>query len=102
MLAAVERSPHQIDVEYLYEMLCTGAKNYNRFLYLPMGVEPEGREQTARDRAKEKGWDFKILPGDMRLIDQLLNGDWNEGEFLTVSPGGTIKAAYDDSIVRAD
>jgi hypothetical protein len=87
------------NAEFLYETLCNGTKNYNRFLYIPMGVEPENMEQQAKEQAAEREWDFETLPGDMRLITDLVNGNWNEEDFLTVPPGGTIKPSYDDRIV---
>ena len=89
------------NAEYLYETLCQGTKNYGRYLWIPTGVEPDGMEQTARDMAAEKNWAFESFPGDMRLIDCLLRGDWNDEDFLTVPPGSTVKSAYDDRIVTA-
>ena len=87
------------NAEYLYEILCNGTKNYSHFMWIPMGVEPVGMEQTARDMATDKMWDFETVPGNMGLIDALLTGDWNKEAFLTVSPGATVRAAYDDRIV---
>lgn len=87
------------NAEYLYETLCNGTKNYNRFMWIPMGVEPESMEQAAKDRAVEKGWEFETVPGNMRLIDDLINGNWNDEDFLTVPPGATVKACHDDRIV---
>ncbi|MEA2069311.1 MAG: DUF1638 domain-containing protein [Verrucomicrobiota bacterium] len=90
------------NAEYLYETLCRGTKNYGRVLWIPMGVEPAGMKQTARSKAAEKKWEFETEPGDMRLIDALLAGDWNDDEFLTIPPGSTVKAAYNDRIVKAE
>jgi hypothetical protein len=87
------------NAEYLYETLCRGTKNYERFAYIPMGVEPESINQAAHEQAAEKKWDIETVSGDMRLINMLVNGDWDEEEFLKVPPGYTIKNCYDDSIV---
>lgn len=45
--------------------------------------------------AAEEGRTLKVLQGDMRLIRALVNGEWNEDEFLVVEPGKTIMAVYD-------
>ena len=90
------------NAEYLFETLCNGTKNYDRITWIPMGVEPPEMELTARQRAEEKNWDFVTVPGDMSLIRKLIDGDWNDEEFLTVPPGGVIKAVYDDSVVRCE
>ncbi len=89
------------NAEFLYETLCNGTKNYERFAYIPMGTEPESLRQAAHNKAAKKGWDIETVQGDMRLIDKLVNGDWNEEEFLTVPPGGTIKPVYTDAIVKS-
>jgi hypothetical protein len=66
-----------------------------------MGVEPPGMEHTAWLRANEREWKFEIIPGDMSLIERLVNGDWIADEFLTVPPGQTVKATYDDLIITS-
>jgi hypothetical protein len=89
------------NAEFLYETLCEGTRNYERFAYIPMGVEPETLEEVARERAAERQWAFEIVPGNMRLINMLVNGDWDTEDFLTVPPGSVIKHCYDDSIVTS-
>lgn len=50
--------------------------------------------------ASEKAKTLKVLQGDMRLIKGLVNGNWNNDEYLVVPPGKTIKAVYDyDEII---
>jgi hypothetical protein len=62
-----------------------------------------GFAQKCRARAQEAGMEFRLVPGDSRLIRMLLHGEWNEEEFLTVPPGHKIGGVYDwDKIVRAD
>lgn len=87
------------NAEYLYETLCNGTKNYSHFLWIPMGIEPESMKQTAQEKAAERKWSFKTEPGDMRLIHDLLNGNWSEENFLTIPPGSTIRACHNDQIV---
>lgn len=88
------------NAEYLYEMLCDGDRHYSRFAWIPMGMEPPGMEARARKRADERGWDFQVIPGDMRLIRDLTDGNWDEENFLTVPPGDTIRASYGENVVR--
>lgn len=86
---------------YLYETLCRGTRNYGRIAYVPMGVEPPGTEETARQRATDRNWQFERVPGDMRLIHRLVAGSWDPEDFLVVPPGESIQPTYDETIVTA-
>jgi hypothetical protein len=68
-----------------------------------MGVEPDGRfERWAREQAAERGWKFEKLQGDMSLLQRLVDGPWDEADFLTVPPGGRVAVTYDDAIIQAE
>ncbi|TAN37311.1 MAG: DUF1638 domain-containing protein [Verrucomicrobia bacterium] len=91
------------NAKFLYETLCAPPQNYRQCTFIEMGVEPDGRtEQAARARAVERGWNFEKIPGDLRLLDRLLNGPWNDADFLTVSPGRRIVARYDDGVIALE
>jgi hypothetical protein len=74
-------------------------KNYDRFLYLPMGVADETDiiEDTRRNAA-ERNWKFEIRPGDLSLMRRLFAGTW-DGDFLVVPPGGRIIARNDELVL---
>ncbi|MFA5689624.1 MAG: DUF1638 domain-containing protein [Kiritimatiellales bacterium] len=90
------------NAEYLFEMLCNGTKHYDRVTWIPMGIEPPHMEAEARRCAVEKNWEFVTVPGSMYLIEKLIQGDWDNADFLTVPPGAAVKAVYDNSVIRAD
>lgn len=88
------------NAEYLYETLCQNPRNYSRFTWIPMGVEPPGMDAQARFRAEEREWEFETVPGDMTLLEKLVNGIWEDADFLRVEPGSEIKPSYNEDIVR--
>ena len=49
----------------------------------------------------EKGWDYSEIPGDLRLLQELLDGDWGESKFLVVEPGRKVIPSHDENIIRA-
>jgi hypothetical protein len=64
-------------------------------------TKPLDLEQRVKTICDEKGWERDRLPGDLRLFEKILAGDWPESEFLTVRPGEKIIASYDDGIIKA-
>jgi hypothetical protein len=66
-----------------------------------MGIEPPEMAVQAQARAQERDWSFETVPGDMTLIEKLVNGDWPEADFLRVEPGQGIKQDYTEGVVRA-
>ena len=91
------------NARFLYEELQQMTRNYSRIAYVEMGIEPDDRfEREARDLAAARGWQFDKLAGDMRLIQELVDGPWNDGDFLTVPPGHRIAASFDEGIIRAE
>ena len=91
------------NARYLYEELCTYARHYTQLTFIEMGVEPDGRyEQHTRELAASRGWDFEKVAGDMSLLQRLVDGDWNEDQFLVVPPGWRVVAKYDEGIITAE
>ncbi len=87
---------------YLVEQERESTAHYDRVAFFRMGVDPDDRfEEEARGVAEEKGWLFTLLPGNLRLLQALVDGDWPDEDFLTVPPEHEIGLTYDDRIIRA-
>ncbi len=90
------------NAKYLWGELCDMAKNYRQLTFIEMGVEPDDSfEQRTREEAASRGWAFEKVRGDLSLIERLVNGAWEEHEFLVLRPGERIVARYDDDIIAA-
>ncbi len=90
------------NARYLYDQLCNTLKNYGRYAWIEMGVEPDGSfENHARQAATDRGWSFEKIHGDMGLIRRLIDGPWNEREFLLLPPGQHVAPSHNDSLIRA-
>lgn len=88
---------------YLYETLCDTLKNYNQVTFIEMGLEPnDSFEQHAQQEATQRGWTYEKIAGDMSMIQRLLDGPWDEQEFLILQPSQHVVARLDnDSIIAA-
>ena len=90
------------NAKYLWDILGDHLRNYSDLTYIDVQI-PGSRtsEQPARDLADKHNWTYSETSGNVRLLQMLMDGDWNESEFLVVQPGQTIDASHDDDIVVA-
>jgi hypothetical protein len=85
---------------YLFEQFNGYQRNYRQLAYIATGLEPDGSfEQRAREEAAHRGWQFETIRGDLRLLERLVAGDWDEADFLVVPPGWHVMATYDDGVI---
>jgi ADP-ribose pyrophosphatase YjhB (NUDIX family) len=85
---------------YLFDELNGYQKTYRQLTYIATGLEPdETFEQRAQDEARERGWAFERIEGDLSLFERLVSGDWNEHDFLIVPPGWRVTATFDTGIL---
>jgi hypothetical protein len=91
------------NAKFLYEELSNMIRNYGQMTYIEMGIEPDDRfERHARELAEKRDLKFDKLVGDMRLIQSLVDGDWDEDRFLVVQPGRRIVASFDKTIIKTE
>ena len=88
---------------FLYEELCNHTKHYAKIAFIQMGIEPDGSfEAAAREKAASRNWAFEKLQGDLRLLELLVNGAWEDRDFLVVQPGQRIAVTHDGMIITAE
>jgi hypothetical protein len=91
------------NAKFLYEELGNLTRNYGQITYIEMGIEPDGGfERLAREQAAERGWKFEKLPGDMSLVERLVDGPWDDEDFLVVRPGWRVATSFDEKIIKAE
>jgi len=98
----MEKFDDEDTVEYLLEMDKAMLKNYKHAIYM---LWPDFAEQTYRDqvaeRAAEKGWDYIEVDGSNRLLKNMVDGKWDESDFLIVQPGQQVVAENGELIIKA-
>ncbi|MDR1922862.1 MAG: DUF1638 domain-containing protein [Planctomycetaceae bacterium] len=89
------------NAEYLYDKL-NMMRHYSKLTFIETGVEPDNSfEIFAKNYAKEKNLKYEKLKGNLSLLQKLVNGDWNDKEFLIIKPNQKIAFAYDDNILTS-
>jgi hypothetical protein len=83
------------NAQYLWETLHP-EKNSKELIYIdiPETSHPEYLDKLKQE-AEKQGKTVRILPGEIRLIQALVNGSWDEKDFLVVPAGREIKGVYD-------
>ena len=88
---------------YLMEVMDAWQSHYERAAFIEMGVgEDRAAESRALEDAQRYDWRFARLKGDLVLVKRLLEGDWNEADFLILQPGQTIEMIGGEEIVRVN
>lgn len=89
------------NARYIQETMGSGVQHYDRLAFIRMGVEGEQRfADMARQEAREKGWSFELIEGSMRLLKQLVDGQWDE-DFLVLEPGSSVRPTYKNDVISA-
>ncbi|MFW6007011.1 MAG: DUF1638 domain-containing protein [Bacillota bacterium] len=82
------------NAKYVWEQLHPDMEDDN-LIYIDIPeFQDLGYEEKIKKEAEETGKKFEKIPGDMRIIENLIFGNWEE-DFLVVNPGEKIKAVYD-------
>jgi hypothetical protein len=91
------------NAQFLYEELVNHSKHYGQFTFIEMGVEPDDRfEKKTIEDAQQRGWKFAKIQGDITMIGRLINGPWDDKEFLVVPPGHKVVARYNEGVIAAE
>ena len=89
------------NARYLMKFESSWVENYTHAAYIDLEfVRFLGYEEQVKEIAARKKWKYEALQGDVRLIRNLIDGEWNEDEFLTVQPHEEIVTSYDEHVLR--
>ena len=88
---------------YLVQTEQEWIKRYNWATYIDWGLaDAEEYKNYTRSCAEFLGWNYDELKGDTSLIQRLVDGRWDEKEFLVVEPGrNIIEDLTGDGIIKA-
>jgi Protein of unknown function (DUF1638) len=100
-LEALTRKYGEDNGRYLYEEMTRYQAQYRKLAFIETGLEASGKfVDEAATEAREKGWSFERLPGDLAWLGRLIEGEWAEAEFVVAQPGQRIAASYDTGVVK--
>jgi hypothetical protein len=81
----------QDNAQYLMEMEQNWMKEYERAVYIDWGFPCRDQEKDyTKQCAQFLGWSYDEIKGDPGLMQRLLDGQWDQEDFLVVEPGQAI------------
>jgi N-methylhydantoinase A/oxoprolinase/acetone carboxylase beta subunit len=87
---------------YLISFHDSWKRNYSRAAFIDTGLAPgESYEQYAREMAEALGWRYERVPGDPHLLRKMIEGPWEDSEFLVLRPGQRSASSGDEAIFAA-
>jgi len=91
------------NADYLMEALGAWGAHYDRAAFVDMKVgDGTVAEVRAREEAERRGWRFERLAGELLLVRRLIDGPWDEADFLTLRPGERLAMSYDERVIVAE
>lgn len=90
------------NADFLMEQDNLWVKNYKHCGYISSEVyEDAGYRALAKEVAREHDWSYEEFKGDQSFIYKLVNGPWDDKNFLTCLPGYTVEPSYDETKIKA-
>ncbi len=88
--------------ELLGGMLDGWTDSYTDVHFINTGTgDIEAVRKLAMKNAEDRELKYSESQGDTSLIKKLLNGEWDENEFLVIPPQHTISASWDKMVIKS-
>lgn len=90
------------NAEYLMEMEQNWFNEYNNAAYIDQCfLDSTKYKKYTKECAEWLGWNYDEIKGSTLLIEDFLNGNWDNERFLLVKPGEIVTASNDHNIIKA-
>ncbi len=92
------------NAQYLMDVEQSWIKEYSWATFIDWGLSDSSEYKNYTKRcAKFLHWKYDELKGSPELMQKLIDGDWDEDEFLVVKPGQKIgEDLTNDSLMKAE
>ncbi len=89
--------------QYLLEVMGGWAQSYHHGTLIQFDfTQSLGLREQVQRLCADQGWQFEEVPGDLGLLQRLVDGPWTAEEFLVVQAGEAVTASFDEKIIKAE
>jgi hypothetical protein len=90
------------NARYLMETMSTWSQHYTRGLFIGFDFTSHlPAKRKAQEICKERGWTFEEIEGDLSLLQQRLDGPWEDDSFLVLPSGAGIERVTTTPLFRS-
>ena len=91
------------NADFLMEMEDSWVQNYTTLGYIHSSVyDAQENLERARKEAVDRSWQLREVNDDLRMLRMMVDGTWNEEEFLVLQPGERIAPDYTGKKLKAE
>ena len=89
--------------QFLLEEYAKFTQHYKRLAFISTPVaKVEERDRKAEEIAKQQGWTYERLPGDLGWLRRLVDGEWAADEFLVLQAYQRVALSHDARLITAE
>ncbi len=90
------------NARFLIEQEAQWVSRYSRACFINCGIgDVQAQRSYVQELACERGWEYTEVEGDLGMIRRLLDGQWDDSEFLVVQPGQRTCESFDEYVISA-
>ena len=90
------------NAEYLMSMFGNWLVNYNKVTFINNGIgDVANNIEKSQAYARENNWEYEEVEGNISLIERLVDGDWDDSDFLVIPPMYKIEPSNNAKIVSS-
>lgn len=90
------------NADFLMQTMSNWEVNYSRGALITFPFTARlGLEAEVRRICSEREWSYRELAGDISLLRDWLDGNWDTERFLILQPGQEVAASHDERVLKA-
>ena len=88
--------------KYLMEEMSRWMANYSHGALIDFEfVRHLNLREQVQQICAQRGWQYAEIPGDLALLQKLVEGQWDQAAVLVVKPGQKVVATFDEKVIGA-
>jgi len=89
------------NARYLREFMDNWTQHYTRGLVIDFDFTADlPFKEEARKLCQQRGWKYEEIQGDLTLLQNWMDGNWNDRDYQIARSGEQVRPTYDNRIIQ--